>query len=382
MDKKKIIYNDRDIRSSRVNVTRVTAVREEIGLLLGISESGAGNEADVKLTNRIILNPFAAKRLAVVLEDAIRAYEVKYGDIGQESKSAPAQGTASLSFSPVPARPEITDEKASRLFNLVKGLDVQIGIERSFKFFEGKILPDRFLIALKRDQVPGDCNARILDVCSRMDMPLKFLEVFRDNIQDANIVLFGFEGEGEKRLYKTYLEFGSRFNEVTHCNLKPFLIHQGFKWDTDDNSRCARTDYTCFPLFTAGEIMERVRGIYHPGLGNIPSEIAESFLKAAREKVDGFHEMLYLEAGEKDNPRTSFDLNIYRSNIRMTALYPLFEMICRYYSIPLGRFNALYEPVKKRIFGHISGGIDRHGRDFMTIYFGIKGSTWVPGIKS
>jgi len=381
MDKKKIFYNDRGIRSSRVNVTRVTAVREEIGLLFGVGEPATGNEADVKLTNRIILSPFAAKRLAVVLEDAIRVYEGQYGAIGQESKPAPAQGRASLSFSQVPARPEIADEKASRLFELVKGLDVQVGIERSFKFFEGTILPDRFLMGFHKDDVSGDYSARILNVCKSLGMPSGYQDVFRDNISLANIVLFGFEGDGSNRLYKAYLEFGSRLNKVTPDNLAPFLIHQGFKWDTDDNTRCATTDYTCFPLFTIREIMERIRGIYHPGLGRIPSEIAEGFLRSAYEKVEGCHEMLYLEAGEKDNSRTSFDLNIYRSNIRMTELYPLFERICSYYSIPPERFNALYEPIKKRIFGHISGGIDRHGRNFITIYFGVKGSTRVPGIK-
>jgi hypothetical protein len=27
-------------------------------------------------------------------------------------------------------------------------------------------------------------------------------------------------------------------------------------------------------------------------------------------------------------------------------------------------------PVESHILGHIAGGIDRHGRDFLTIYFG------------
>jgi hypothetical protein len=127
--------------------------------------------------------------------------------------------------------------------------------------------------------------------------------------------------------------------------------------------------------------MERVRGIYHPGLGRIPSEIAEGFLDSAYKKV-GCHEMLYFEAGERDNPRSSFDLNIYRANIRMTELYPMFERMCRYYSIPGEKFKVLYEPVRNRIFGHLTGGVDRHGRDFMTIYFGVKGSSRIPMVKS
>ncbi len=383
MEERKIIYNDSGIRSAHVNAFRATAVRGEIGLLFGAAGPGAGpdNEADVRVTNRIMLSPFVAKRLAVVLEGTVRSYERDYGPVGSDQPAIPARTPSPASSSPVPARPEISDEKAARMFELVKGLNVKIGIERSFKFFQGAVLADRFLMGFKRDDVSGDQDARILDVCNALGMPSDHQEAFRDNISLANIILFGFEGEGDNRLYKAYLEFGSRFDEVTPDNANPFLVHQGFKWDAEDNTRCARTDYTCFPLFTIREIMERVRGIYHPGTGRIPAEIAEGFLKSAHEKV-GCHEMLYFEAGERDNPRSSFDLNIYRANMRMTELYPLFERICSYYSIPGENFHALYEPVRNRIFGHLSGGVDRHGRNFMTVYFGVKGSSRIPMVKS
>lgn len=383
MEKTKIIYDDNGVRTAYVNVSRLTADREEIGLLFGRNISGVspGAETDVQITNRIILSPYAAKRLSFVLEDNLRSYEFKYGPINTtEHQTPPVPPHASLASYSIPSRPEITDEKAGRLFELIKGLDVQIGIERSFKFFEGSILADRFLLGFKRDDVSGDCNARILDVCTALDMPLEYQESFRSDMSGANIILFGFEGDGESRLYKAYLEFGLRIKQVTPDNLAPFVIHQGYKWDASDNRKCARTDYTCFPLFTIRDIIERVRRLYHPGLGRGATEIAEGFLKAASEKVR-CEETLYLEAGENDNPRRSFDLNIYRANLRMGDVFPLMEKICRHFSITEKKFSTFYEPVKSRVFGHLSGGVDRHGRDFMTIYFGVRGSSVIPAMK-
>jgi hypothetical protein len=44
--------------------------------------------------------------------------------------------------------------------------------------------------------------------------------------------------------------------------------------------------------------------------------------------------------------------------------------ICRHYSIPDEEFQVFYEPMKDMIFGHLAGGIDRKGKDFLTVYFG------------
>jgi hypothetical protein len=78
---------------------------------------------------------------------------------------------------------------------------------------------------------------------------------------------------------------------------------------------------------------------------------------------------------EENNSRRSFDINMYKANLRMRDLYPLLSRIFRYYRIPDDIFHPLYDQVKLRIFGHLSGGVDRAGRDFLTIYHGVKGSS-------
>ena len=59
----------------------------------------------------------------------------------------------------------------------------------------------------------------------------------------------------------------------------------------------------------------------------------------------------------------------------MKEIYPFLMEIIQYYSIPSEEFHNLYEAVKTQIFGHLTGGIDREGRDFLTVYFGEKGSS-------
>jgi len=72
--------------SSYANVCNVSSSREEMTLLFGTNQSwhAAQRELTVELSNRIILNPFAAKRLAILLGNTVREYEARFGEIPLE----------------------------------------------------------------------------------------------------------------------------------------------------------------------------------------------------------------------------------------------------------------------------------------------------------
>jgi len=283
---------------------------------------------------------------------------------------------------PSPKKPpvagvEIRDEKAGLLFKLVNELDVQVGIERSFKIFHETLISDRFLMGFLRAGLSQETHERIINICREIDMPEDFLKTFQERLPESNIVLFGFEKNEINRLYKAYLEFGGKFENVIRDNpdhLEPFLIHQGFKWDASDNRICAKAEYTCFPLLPVESMLKRLPGFFYARKRKSPSKIAEDIVKLASKKMS-YEEFLYFEVSEEDNPRRSFDINMYRANLRLSELYPFLLDIVRHYSIPDEQFHSLYEPMKSRIFGHLSGGIDRQDRDFLTLYFGVKGST-------
>lgn len=78
---------------------------------------------------------------------------------------------------------------------------------------------------------------------------------------------------------------------------------------------------------------------------------------------------MYMEVSEEDNPRLSFDLRFYEANLQLSEIGNFLFRMSQHYAIPDGQFKPLYEEIKAGRFGHLSGGIDRNGRDFMTAYY-------------
>ena len=82
----RIFWDDTNMRSAYANVANVAGTREEIVLLFGMNQAWHAGQKDIKiqLIDRIVMSPFAAKRLAVLLNQALRDYETRYGtlDVG------------------------------------------------------------------------------------------------------------------------------------------------------------------------------------------------------------------------------------------------------------------------------------------------------------
>ncbi len=79
----KIVWDDSDMRSAYANVANVAGGREEIVLLFGMNQSwhAGQKEVKVKLSDRMVLSPFAAKRLAILLNNVLKDYEKRYGEL-------------------------------------------------------------------------------------------------------------------------------------------------------------------------------------------------------------------------------------------------------------------------------------------------------------
>ena len=81
-----INWDDSEMESIYANVGTATANREEFFLLFGTHQHWRGTAAEtksveVKLAKRIVMSPFAAKRLAVILAQSVSAYEEQFGKI-------------------------------------------------------------------------------------------------------------------------------------------------------------------------------------------------------------------------------------------------------------------------------------------------------------
>jgi hypothetical protein len=69
------------MRSVYANVSNVAGGREEIVLLFGMNQAWHAGQREVKvqLTDRVVLNPFAAKRFFILLNNVLQDYEKRYG---------------------------------------------------------------------------------------------------------------------------------------------------------------------------------------------------------------------------------------------------------------------------------------------------------------
>lgn len=76
-----IVWDDSNMRSVYANVTNVTGGREEIILLFGMNQAWQASQTEVKvqLNERLVLSPFAAKRLSILLSKTMAEYEKRFG---------------------------------------------------------------------------------------------------------------------------------------------------------------------------------------------------------------------------------------------------------------------------------------------------------------
>ncbi|NLD37773.1 MAG: DUF3467 domain-containing protein [Desulfatiglans sp.] len=76
-------WDDSKMTSTYANVCNVSSTREEVTMLFGTNQSWHTGQPEltVQLTNRIILNPFAAKRLTMLLGNILKEYEARFGEL-------------------------------------------------------------------------------------------------------------------------------------------------------------------------------------------------------------------------------------------------------------------------------------------------------------
>lgn len=366
--------------SEFVNVFEVGSTRSEIVLLFGKMQgtySGQG-QVGAQLRERIALNPFAAKRLLLQLNQVIQEIEMKSGSL--EASSHALGGTVLRTVTPPPlASPPSVDRgiegRTTLLFELVRGLQVEVGFEKSFKVVKGGLLSNRFLLGVSKKAIGERAEERLIEVCLLMGMPPPLLDVFKQYLPLGSYIHFGFEENEKTAIYKVYLEFWEKIREEIEKiggRPGPSLLHLGLKWDIFDPSKHSLTRYTWHPWLRASEIRQKVCSIIDGKSDNPAHQAVDALLSLGLARVP-YRDLLFLEVKEEGNPRRSFDINVYRANLQVREVYPLLSMLCRRHSISFEAFHSLYQGIKESRLGHLAAGLDREGSDFFTIYYGVEG---------
>jgi|WetSurMetagenome_2_1015567.scaffolds.fasta_scaffold13323_2 hypothetical protein len=269
---------------------------------------------------------------------------------------------------------EQREPDASRLFSSILRITPVPALERSFKFAKDTVLTDRFLVNIPRDPSKPERDEAIFSLCKEIEMPDDYLRLFLARYKEAKNVLFGYEKGETASIYKAYLEYTSRFQEALKTEPMPesVEIYDGFKWDLSDRARKVHTAYRAISVFSARDIAGRVALSYRGGVDAAVLRIIDDLLDLAGTRTAP-GELIYFEASESGNPRQSFDINAYRANLKMEELCPLLLDMARHFAVDSESFNELYRALQWQFFGHLSGGIDRAGKSFLTVYCSEKG---------
>jgi hypothetical protein len=82
-------WDQSKMRSTYANVCNVNSTREEVTILFGTNQSWNSGQKElvIDLSDRIILNPYVAKRLSTLLNNVVQQYESRFGELNIEAEN-------------------------------------------------------------------------------------------------------------------------------------------------------------------------------------------------------------------------------------------------------------------------------------------------------
>jgi hypothetical protein len=262
-----------------------------------------------------------------------------------------------------------------RLNAVVRAIGAPYGRERSIKLRDQGILTNRFLLTIARDDIGADASRRVLDACASLEMSDEFLRAITGHVTGANMFHFGYEEEhGGRAFYKVYLERGEQLAHAMASRpplTEPFVLFHAFKWNSSDRDERVMARYLCHPQLGRTALLQRVAVVYAAHDGRTPWHLCCELVAAASRRVPE-RELLYLDVTEEGTDRKSFDVNFYRAGLKVASVVPFFERLGAHFRLREDIVQDAFAGLFEQRLGHVAGGVDRHGRDFLTIYFGAE----------
>ena len=97
-------WDDSQMTSSYANVVNASSTREEVMLFFGTNQTWnptPDRKFEVKLNDRVVLNPHAAKRLWILLGAILKEYESRFGAINMGGAATAAKASSNGAAKPV-----------------------------------------------------------------------------------------------------------------------------------------------------------------------------------------------------------------------------------------------------------------------------------------
>ncbi len=319
---------------------------------------------DGVLGTSIALDPPTLLGTARQLADIVAAHEARFGTLWSEGgERLGAMTDARLQWHERP----FASPLAHRLYGLVRNLPLN-GVERSFKLMAGELRQDRFLVGLSTSGLAAE---DVDYLASRLDAPEAFRAAVRgqltpqDRASHASFIHLGFEEAADRSqsIYKLYLEFPT----PSHDPSRPAMpLYLGYKWNPQDNRQRAVSTYRQPSSLSLAEVHERMAVAY----GDARSElflVAKALVAEAARRTSAAA-LTFVDVTDDDAQRLSFDVNLYESGLTLHGVEQMLRSLAVRLGIPTGDVSALLDKAGDDLAGHVSGGTDRHGRAFLTLY--------------
>jgi hypothetical protein len=252
---------------------------------------------------------------------------------------------------------------------LVASWGVPWGQEDAFKLTSRGLLAGRILIGMDiRAWTPEPA----LQFARELGASPAALAVLLPHLRRANALFIGLEPRADDTVCKLYLEFWDEVRrEVRRTGSRqPRLLHLGVKWTTADPSRHWVAQYQCHPLLGTRDVLRRISAVH--GNGTPVGDIAATIVRHGMHHTPGAP-LLYLEASEEGTPRNSYDVNLYKTGLVVGDVEPQL----RHAAAALGadadpRWPHLLQAFAGSLLGHIAGGVDREGGQFLSVYVEVR----------
>jgi hypothetical protein len=243
----------------------------------------------------------------------------------------------------------------------------RLGTEASFKLSPGRITTDRRLIGIEKQHLP---RARLLAIADALSIPPEHRAAVVEAYDRSNFFYFACEDEPGAATLRLYLEFPVYIAPLTADELasadasRPSLQMVGFKWLTAGGKPLPVTNYVWHVHLSKVRVAQRIDALR--GTLKAPALALSRDLVLRSPDADP---PAYIEATESGSPRASFDLNVYSANLRVSDAMPALSALANDYAIDAERFKAVLHAASNHPLGHLSAGLDRQSRDFLTIYY-------------
>jgi hypothetical protein len=239
--------------------------------------------------------------------------------------------------------------------------------EKSFKIVGGQILDQRFLFGISRQFIDEPTALRVFD---GLVMPETLKDQMSPLISKADLIHFGWEGENKVGLCKVYLEFSSILSSAAAKNAEPeqsLLLHRACKWDVNDANRQLITNYLVFPNIGIDLIESRMNASYRSDENSNIATLMSALLHLVCERSS--KPPLYLEMSEDGNKRSSWCIQIWNAKLHVNDVGRYLQFFARHNGASLDRLLAIGRASSNGQISNISGGIDRHERPYLTVYY-------------